>query len=239
LDAISAMKQFPSLASRRRAPRIALASFVAAMLLPQQAFAQAEQRVLVTDAKLALATFINDPDMNWLQRNLGDAKAVLIAPRITKAGFIVGGSGGRAVAFARDPDTGSWAGPAFYTLATASVGFQAGIAVSQVVTLVMTDRGLNSLLSRSFRIGGDASVAAGPVGTGAQSNLAADLISFSRAKGVYGGLNLHGTIVSVSTDWNDLYYGRSVNATDILIRRNVHNGQASELLNMLASATKK
>ncbi|HEX7273573.1 MAG TPA: lipid-binding SYLF domain-containing protein [Casimicrobiaceae bacterium] len=219
--------------------RMLCVPLLTAMLLPQQSFAQAEQRVLVTDAKLALATFINDPDMNWLQRNLGDAKAVLIAPRITKAGFIVGGSGGRAVAFARDPDTGRWAGPAFYTLATASVGFQAGIAVSEVVTLVMTDRGVNSLLSSSFKIGGDASVAAGPVGAGAQSTLTADLISFSRAKGVYGGLNLHGTIVSVADDWNDLYYERSVDTTGILIRRSVHNRQANELLNMLASAAKK
>jgi lipid-binding SYLF domain-containing protein len=233
------MKRQINHARRSLALRMLRVWLLAAALLPQPSFAQAEQRVLVTDAKLALATFINDPDMTWLQRNLGDAKAVLIAPRITKAGFIVGGSGGRGVVFARDPDTGSWAGPAFYTLATASVGFQAGIAVSEVVTLVMTDRGLNSLLSSSFRIGADASIAAGPVGAGAQSNLTADLISFSRAKGVYGGLNLHGTIVSVADDWNHLYYGRSADTTSILIRRTVHNRQANELLNMLVSAAKK
>jgi lipid-binding SYLF domain-containing protein len=209
------------------------------MLLPQQSFAQAEQRVLVTEAKLTLASFINDPDMNWLQRNLGRAKAVLISPSITKAGFIVGGSGGRAVAFARDPGTGKWGGPAFYTLATASVGFQAGISVSEMVTLVMTDKGLNSLLANSFKIGGDASIAAGPVGAGAQSNLTADLVSFSRAKGVYGGLNFDGTIVNVTEEWNDVYYGQSADTADILVRMKVHNRQASELLNMLASASKK
>ena len=87
-----------------------------------------------------------------------------------------------------------WTGPAFYNLATASVGFQAGVEVSEAVIVVMTDKGLNSLLSTSFKIGGDASIAAGPVGAGAKSTVTADLISFSRAKGVYGGLNLDGTV---------------------------------------------
>jgi len=224
---------------RSRAFGAVWAFFVAAMLFAQESHAQADQRVLVTDAKLTLASFINDPDMTWLQRNLGRAKAVLIAPSITKAGFIVGGSGGRAVAFARDPATGKWAGPAFYTLATASVGFQAGIAVSEVVALVMTDKGLNSLLASSFKIGGDASIAAGPVGAGAQSNLTADLVSFSRAKGVYGGLNFDGTVVNVTEEWNDLYYGQPAGTTDILVRMKLHNRQAGELLNMLAAASKK
>ena len=225
-------------AAPKRLRRLAASAIVAAALLPPLALAQSEQRILVTDAKLTLASFIQDPDMGWLQRNLSHAKAVLIAPSITKAGLIVGGSGGRAVVVARDPKTGKWAGPAFYTLATASVGFQAGISVSEMVTLVMTDRGLNSLLANSFKIGGDASIAAGPVGKGAQSNLAADLVSFTRAQGVYAGINFDGTIVSVSSEWNSLYYGKETNTADILVRSSVQNKQASELLNMLASAAK-
>lgn len=225
-------------AATKRLHRLAASAIVAAALLPQLALAQSEQRILVTDAKLTLARFIQDPDLSWLQRNLSHAKAVLIAPSVTKAGLIVGGSGGRAVVVARDPKTGKWAGPAFYTLATASVGFQAGISVSEVVTLVMTEKGLNSLLANSFKIGGDASIAAGPVGKGAQSNLTADLVSFTRAQGVYAGINFDGTIVSVSSEWNSLYYGKETNAVDILVRASVHNKQASELLNMLASAAK-
>jgi lipid-binding SYLF domain-containing protein len=223
----------------KRFPRFAAAVMLAAVLAPSLSLAQTEQRILVTDAKLTLASFINDPDMNWLQRNLGRAKAVLIAPSITKAGFIVGGSGGRAVVVARDPKTGKWVGPAFYTLATASVGLQAGVAVSEMVTLVMTDKGLNSLLAHSFKIGGDASIAAGPVGTGAQSNLTADLVSFSRSQGVYAGVNFDGTIVSVASEWNNLYYGQETNAADILLRTRVHNKQASELLNVVASGAKR
>jgi len=211
----------------------------AALLLARAAFAQADQRILVTEAKLTLASFLNDPNMSWLQRNLGEARAVLIAPSVTRAGFILGGSGGRAVAVARDDKTGKWIGPAFYTLATASVGFQAGIAVSEVVTLVMTEKGLNSLLADTFKLGGDASIAAGPVGAGAKSDITADLVAFSRSKGVYAGINLDGTIVNVSEEWNQIYYGKPTNAADILLRNNAHNRQASELLNVVASAAKK
>jgi lipid-binding SYLF domain-containing protein len=215
----------------------AVAGLFAALLAPP-AFAQADQRSLVTAATITFANFRDDPGMTWLQRNLRQAKAVMIAPSITKAGFILGGSGGRAVVLARDPKSGKWVGPAFYTLATASVGFQAGIAVTEMVALVMTDKGLNSLLSDSFKMGGDATVAAGPVGAGAQSDLVADLISFSRATGVYGGVNFNGTVVVPSDSWNQIYYGKPIHATDILVRLSVHNKQANELLNLVSDASK-
>jgi lipid-binding SYLF domain-containing protein len=207
-------------------------------LIAASAGAQADQRSLVTAATVTFAEFRNDPGMTWLQHNLPHAKAVMIAPALTKAGLIVGGSGGRAVVVARDPKSGKWVGPAFYTLASGSVGFQAGVAVTEMVTLVMSDRGLNSLLSDSFKMGGEATVAAGPVGAGAQADLVADLISFSRATGVYGGVNFDGTVVAPSDPWNDLYYGKPVDATDILVRMRVHNSQASELLNLVTAASK-
>ncbi|HEV3239938.1 MAG TPA: lipid-binding SYLF domain-containing protein [Casimicrobiaceae bacterium] len=210
---------------------------LSAALLAPLAHAQADQRSLVTAATVTFANFRSDPGMSWLQRNIRHAKAVLIAPQITKAGLILGGSGGRAVVVALDPKTGKWLGPAFYTLATASVGFQAGVAFSEMVTLVMTDKGLNSLLADSFKMGGDAAVAAGPVGAGAQADLVADFVSFSRATGVYGGVNFDGTVVSTSDQWNGIYYGKPVHAVDILVRGNVHNKQANELLNLLTAAS--
>jgi len=218
---------------------IAIALALPAVMLAPEVNAQADQRSLVTDATLTFANFKNDPDMTWLQRNIGRAKAVMIAPEITKAGFILGGSGGRAVVVARDPKTGKWVGPAFYTLATASLGFQAGIAVSEMVTLVMTDKGLHSLLSDSFKMGGDAAVAAGPVGAGAQANLVADFVSFSRSKGVYGGVNFDGTIVSTSDKWNRIYYGKPATPSDILALGTLRNKHASELLNLVTAATRK
>ena len=190
--------------------------------------AQGEQQVLIDQATTTLSNFIRDPEMKWLQQNIGRAKAVLISPEIVKAGFIVGGSGGRAVLVAKNG--GKWVGPAFYTLATASIGFQAGVAASEMVTLVMTDKGMNSMMASSFKIGGDASVAAGPVGAGAQSNVTADLIAFSRSKGVYGGLNLDGTVVSSNGDWDKAYYGKAVLPPDILMKNAASNKGADKLL---------
>src|SRR5208282_2149536 len=192
---------------------------------------RSDQQELVDAADQSLSNLLRDPNMSWLQYNFDRAKAVMIAPVLVKAGFIFGGSGGRAVTVARDPTTGKWSGPAFYTLATASFGFQAGISVSEVVTLVMTEKGLNSLLSPSVKLGGDASIAAGPVGAGAKSDIVADFISFSRAKGIYGGVNLDGTVIAIANDWNGWYYGKDgILPPDILIRTAVHNDGANKLL---------
>ena len=204
------------------------------------ALGQTEQQNLVNSADTTLSNFLRDPDMTWLQQNLGRAKAVMIAPQVAKAGFIFGGSGGRAVVLARDAKTGKWVGPAFYTMATASVGFQAGISVSEAVTLVMTDKGFNSLLATSVKLGGDASVAAGPVGAGAKSDVVADFITFSRAKGIYGGLNLDGTVIASSNDWAELYYQKKpLLPPDILVRMSVHSKGADKLIGDITRATKK
>src|SRR5215831_18569088 len=204
------------------------------------ALAQADQQKLVDQSSASLSNFLRDPDMSWLQANMSRAKAVIIAPELLKAGFIFGGSGGRAVVLARDPKSGRWVGPAFYTLATASVGFQAGISVSENVTLVMTDKGMNTLLAPSVKLGGDASVAAGPVGAGAKSDVVADFITFSRSKGVYGGLNLDGTVIGISNDWNEVYYNKKgVLPPDILVRRTVHNKGGDKLLAAVSRAAKK
>ena len=224
------------LSNRFRSAFFVLAAAAAAAPVAPVAYAQSEQQKLVAAAETTFSNFIRDPEMTWLQQNLGRAKAVLIAPEIVKAGFIFGGSGGRAVLVAKDAKSGKWVGPAFYTMVTGSVGFQAGIAVSQSLTLVMTDKGMNSLLSTSFKMGGDASIAAGPVGAGAKANIVADLVGFSRSKGVYGGVNLDGTVVKTSDDWNSAYYGKKVLPPDILVRMDVQAKGAEKLLADVAKA---
>ena len=222
--------------------RMTAAAFVAlasAAFLAAPVQAQSPQQTLVNSANTTLNNFLRDPDMTWLQNNIGRARAVLIAPSIAKAGFIFGGSGGRAVLVAHEGPQGKWLGPAFYTMATASVGFQAGVSVSENVTLVMTEKGFNSLLTNNVRVGADASVAAGPVGAGARSDVVADLITFSRARGVFGGLNLDGTVIAPSNDWNNAFFGKTVTPPDILIRGTVRNKKADPLLAQVTKATKK
>ena len=215
----------------------ALVAVAAASLFPVSASAQSEQQKLVNAADVTLSNFMRDPEMTWLQQNIGRARAVLIAPEIVKAGFIFGGSGGRAVLVAREG--GKWRGPAFYTMATGTVGFQAGVSVSEGITLVMSEKALNSMMAANFKMGGDASVAAGPVGAGAKSDVAADMIAFTRSKGIYGGLNLDGTLVNLSDDWNKAYFGKPVLPPDILIRGTVTNKGASKLLANVAKAASR
>jgi SH3 domain-containing YSC84-like protein 1 len=226
----------PSRPSRATQRWVGLVAFAALVFAAGAASAQNEQQNLVNASQTTFTNFLRDPDMTWLQRHFPEAKAVVIAPVVVKAGWIFGGSGGRAVVFARNAQTGKWAGPAFYNLGAASVGFQAGVSVSETVTLVMTEKGLNSLLANSVKLGGDASIAAGPVGAGANSTVMADFIAFSRSKGLYGGLNLEGSVIAVANDWNHDYYGSDVLPPDILVRANTHNAQSDRLASELANA---
>jgi lipid-binding SYLF domain-containing protein len=157
---------------------------------------------------------------------------VFIAPSLLKGAFIFGASGGSGVFLARGKGA-QWSGPAFYTLGGASFGLQIGGQSSEVVLVAMTERGVTALLSTSAKLGGDAGVAVGPIGIGASAataNLSADIISFSRAKGLYGGLSLDGAVVAVRESLNDAYYGKKVNPTGILIRHEVTNPQATKLI---------
>ena len=223
--------------ARRRAVVVAVVgAMLTACATTDTGKSSAEADKLVADARVTFNNFLRDPDQTWIQENLGRAKAILVAPQIVRAGFIFGGSGGRAVLVAREGR--AWAGPAFYDLATASVGFQAGVDVSEALIVVMTDKGLNSLMASTFKVGGDASIAAGPVGAGAKSTITADLIQFTRSKGVYGGVNLDGTVVHTNDAWNAAFYGQSVTPPDILIRRTVRSDRASALVAEVTRATR-
>ena len=217
--------------------RAAVAAGLSLLLLAPAA-AQTDPARLVADAQTTLGHFIRDPDQTWVHDNIGRAKALLIVPQIVKAGFIFGGSGGQGVLVARSGKT--WVGPAFYDLATASVGFQAGVEVSEALIVVMTEKGLNSLMATTFKVGGDASIAAGPVGAGAKSTVTADLVSFTRSKGVYGGINLDGTVVHANTKLNGEYFGaREVLPPDILIRKTYKSAKAAPLLAAVGNAAAK
>src|SRR4029450_3780371 len=103
----------------------------------------------------------------------------------------------------------------------------------------MTEMDLNWLMATSFKIGGDASIAAGPVGAGAKSTITADLISFTRAKGIYGGVNLDGTVVHANVAWNDAYYNAgNVLPPDIVMRKTARSAKSGPLLTAVANAAK-
>jgi SH3 domain-containing YSC84-like protein 1 len=198
---------------------------------------------LVERARLTVESFAADDTVGKPVRDLiKKAKGVYIAPDVLRGAFIVGASGGSGVLLVRG-DKGQWNGPAFYTIAEASFGLQAGVDKSEVVLLIMSDRGVSAMLASSVKLGGDVSVAAGPVGGGATAetaNVSADILSFARAKGLYAGASLEGAVVAKRESLNVAYYNKSdITPTEILIKGAVANKQADPLkteVNKLATA---
>jgi len=212
---------------------------LAALATPARADDAMDARQLVEKAKLTFEGLIVAPEMDGLRDLMKSARGVFIAPQVLRGAFIFGVSGGSGVFFARGERPGQWNGPAFYTIGEASFGFQAGADASEVVLLAMTDRGVAALLSTSVKLGADASVAAGPVGVGvraATANLSVDIVSFSRAKGLYGGVSVEGAVVATRGALNAAYYGREISPADILIRGAVSNPHAAPLVELIRKA---
>jgi lipid-binding SYLF domain-containing protein len=193
---------------------------------------------LVDRARVTFQDFLRDSNYSWFRDNLDHAKGVLIFPQVLKGGFIFGGSGGTGVFMVRDEKTGNWSDPAFYTIGSVTFGLQIGGESAEVVMLAMTQKALDSLLSSSFKLGGDVSVALGPVGGGAKASadlpsVTGDFVSFAKSKGLYAGLNLEGAVVAVRDSLNRAYYGKDVRPADIIVARNVINRRSAELRNSL------
>lgn len=202
-----------------------------------------EQRDLVDQSRMTLSNFLADSNMTWLRDHIKDAKGLFIVPQFLKAALFYGGAGGSGIFVARDEKTGAWSEPAFFTMGAASFGFQFGAQVSEVVLLVLTQRGVDSLLLGNFKLGADGSVAVGPIGAGVSGattpNLSADLLSFVRAKGLFAGVSLEGAALISRDEWSRLYYGKAVTPTDIVIRREVKNPYSESLRDTIVKATEK
>ena len=193
---------------------------------------EATAEALVDAASSSVDTFTIDPNMKWLRDNMHKAKGVFILPQLVKGGFIFGGSGGSGVLLARG-EGNIWSDPAFYTMGSGTIGFQIGVEVSEIILIIMTERGIDALLTSSFKLGGDVSIAAGPIGAGAKAQTA-DILAFSRSKGIYGGINIEGAVIKIRDDWNTAYYGNKTSPRDILISRSATNPHADNLRSAVA-----
>ena len=190
----------------------------------------------VSDSINTLTNFANDPEMSWFRDHIKDAKGILIIPRLYKAGFLFGFSAGTGVLLkynntADQENTsakGRWSNPAFYTLVSLTAGAQIGMEVAETVLVIMTQKGIEAMLSPKLQLGADVSVALGPVGAGLQA-ATADVLQYTRAKGVFAGLTLEGAIISPRDALNETYYSKPASPLDILIKQNVVNAQADPL----------
>jgi lipid-binding SYLF domain-containing protein len=223
---------------------LAALSLVAGGIVPARADDKTDAEQLVTKAKLVVESFTVDEKMGELREDAKNAKAFLVVPQALRGAFIIGGQGGSGVLVARDPKTKRWLGPTFHGLGGASFGFQAGADSAEVIALAMTERGLNNLLNPSVKLGGDVSVAVGSASAGrggATAGLSADILVYSRSKGLYGGFSVDGSVVSVKDSLNKAYYGKEVTPTDVLIRATTRNPKSEPLLkavDKLAAAKK-
>jgi SH3 domain-containing YSC84-like protein 1 len=220
---------------------VAFATILAAILLVAatpgaMASDKEDAQGIVDKARITFGGLMADNNYKWMREHLKDAKGVLIYPSVLKAGFILGGSGGTGVLLAREGKTGEWSNPAFYTLGSVSFGLQIGGEAAEVIVLVMSQKGMDSLLTSKFKLGGDASVALGPMGGGAKGDVTADFLSFAKSKGLYAGLNLDGSYIDVRENLNAAYYGKAVTPVDIIDKKTVSNKGADPLREELKKA---
>ncbi|MGD0585585.1 MAG: lipid-binding SYLF domain-containing protein [Oryzomonas sp.] len=201
-----------------------------------------EARSIIEKSKATITDLAGQEAFSWLHGYLKTAKGVLIFPQVLKAGFFLGGSGGTGVLMVRNAATGTWGEPAFYTVGSVTFGLQIGGEAAEVVMLAMNQKALDSLLSSTVKLGGDASVAVGPVGGGAKGSVTvpavtADFVSFTRAKGLYAGLNLEGSVLAVRDGLNSAYYGRKITPKEIIVLKDAENPGANELRSALMKAS--
>lgn len=199
----------------------------------------ADAKALIDQAEATLKNFMSDPDMKWFGNHLQQAKGVYIVPKLTKGAFIFGVEGGNGVVVARD-EKGGWSEPVFYETSAASFGLQAGAQSQEAILLIMTAKAVDSLLANKIKLGADGSVAIGPKGEGADTNLTADFITFTRAKGLYAGVSFDGALIRARDELNAAYYGQEVRPSDIIIAQKVKpNANSKELHAMLGAAMAK
>jgi len=158
------------------------------------------------------------PDKGIPTQILQQATCVAVVPSLKKAAFVVGGQYGQGVVTCR---TGhGWSAPVFIRMAGGSFGFQIGGQSTDLVLIAVNDKGFQDLLKNKFKIGGDAAASAGPVGRNAQAGtdwkLSAELLTYSRSKGLFAGIDLDGTVVDQNTDDTNTYYGQPHSFEDIL-----------------------
>lgn len=164
------------------------------------------------DAVVVLDEIMRAPDQSVPESLLRDAYAVAIIPNVVKAGFVVGGRGGKGLISVKSPQ-GTWSNPSYLKLAGASVGFQAGVQATDVVLVFRSKKGVDTIVNGKVTLGGDVSVAAGPVGRTAQAStdgqFKAEIYSYSRARGLFAGVALDGAVISIDHRANQAVYGRN------------------------------
>jgi lipid-binding SYLF domain-containing protein len=207
----------------------------ACILQPATARADNKDQDRLQNAGEVMKEIIDIPD-DIPQSLLDKADCVIVIPSVLKAAFIVGGSYGRGAMTCRSGDEfqGPWGAPTMMALEGASFGFQLGGQATDFVLLVMNTRGASSILSSKVKLGADASAAAGPKGRDAEADtdvtLRAEVLTYSRARGLFAGISLEGSTLRPDNDGNEKIYGKKLDAKDIALHNAVPVPPSAKLL---------
>ena len=207
--------------SRRRNPWVAIA--LAGLLLvcaPLTARANEEAERIV-EAMIVLQEIMEAPDAAIPKAILERSVAIAVFPSTVRAGFFVGGQRGRGFLAARQDETGAWSAPAFLTLTGGSIGLQVGAQSVDIILLIQNRRGLSRLLDNQFKLGGEASAVVGPIGRSLEAStdlqLTAEILSYSRSRGVFAGVTLGGATLRADRDANERFYGERLDSRQIVL----------------------
>ena len=196
-------------------------SLVITLVIASSAFAaNTIPEQIISDAKAMLKEISEQEDSSGMEDTLRGSYAVAIVPSMVKAGLLIGGTYGEGFILKRE--NGKWYGPSFYNIGGASFGLQAGAQEVALLMAVINERGVEAFLSSRTKLGGDVSIAAGPVGRRAEAatdaQAKASIYSYSISKGLFAGLSLDGSVISISVKRNKEYWGESISAADALTK---------------------
>jgi SH3 domain-containing YSC84-like protein 1 len=210
---------------------LAFPAVAAAAMYVRPASALSDPQQLVESSRLAFLDMMTDSSYEEMRDYVRQSRAILIFPQLIKGAFIIGGEGGSGVLVARG--SGGWSYPAFYTLASGSLGLQIGGQVAELVLTIMSNKALGAVIDNQFKVGGNIDVAVGPVGKGLSasttSNLRGDAYSFAKTQGLYGGLSLEGAGILERSTWNTEYYGAGA-TPDRIVNQRRHSNKNAEML---------
>jgi SH3 domain-containing YSC84-like protein 1 len=198
------------------------------LLVALPVVAQQKEDDRLNESHTVLKEILGMPDKGIPRDLLNKAECVVVYPSVKKAAFIVGGSYGRGVITCRGGQNfrGPWSAPAMFALEGGSFGFQIGGEATDFVLLIMNERGAQSVMSSKVKLGADASAAAGPVGrtTSAETDIVmrAEILSWSRARGVFAGVSLEGSTMRSDDDANKHVYGKDLSAKEIVREGKAH-----------------
>ncbi|SNB53072.1 Las17-binding protein actin regulator [Arboricoccus pini] len=226
--------------SRRRLLEFAAITAAAPLVVrPTTLWAQSnEAQILVDRARIVVEQFLATPAKDDMHVYVQNAYGVMVLPDVLKGGLLIGAEYGTGVMLLRDLRTGTFGEPAFFTLAGGSFGLQIGGKSSDLLLTFMNDGAITKLLSSNFKIGTDVSATAGKLGAGIGAattvHFGEDIYIFSREQGLYAGVSLDGSALKPKDDYDKIYYGQPVTATQILRDRSVSNAGSQQLRDALA-----